>query len=235
MWSSSLPFTRDQFLDVFADYNHALWPAAIVLWLLTAAAFMSLGRGAADDRRSIGFLLALHWLWAAIAYHAVFFAAINPAAWLFAGLFLVEAGLLAWHGVVRADLRFVTGSSLRHLSSRVLIAYALIYPPLVWAGGLRYPWMPTFGVPCPTTLLTIGFLLAAEPPAPRVVMAIPIVWAGIGGSAAFVLGVHADLMLIVAGGILTIYAARRNVHRKQDTTEGLIERGRWLSSKGRQA
>ena len=28
-----LPFSRDQFLDVFAAYNTALWPAAAILWL----------------------------------------------------------------------------------------------------------------------------------------------------------------------------------------------------------
>ena len=211
-----LPFTREQFLDVFADYNDALWPLAVALWLLTAAAFMSLRRGAADDRRAIGFLLALHWLWAGVAYHAAFFSTINPAAWLFAGFFLVEAGLLAWHGVVRADLRFSAGSSLRHISSRVLIVYALMYPVLVWLDGLRYPWMPTFGVPCPTTILTIGFLLAADPPVPVGLLVIPLLWTVIAGSASFALGIHADLMLLAAGGYLIAYGgfSLRVPHRK---------------------
>jgi len=33
-----LPFTHDQFLDVFAAYNRTLWPAAALLWIATAAA-----------------------------------------------------------------------------------------------------------------------------------------------------------------------------------------------------
>src|SRR4029077_11640490 len=28
-----LPFTKDQFFDVFAAYNGALWPAVVALWL----------------------------------------------------------------------------------------------------------------------------------------------------------------------------------------------------------
>jgi hypothetical protein len=210
-----LPFTRDQFLAVFADYNDALWPLAIVLWLLTVAALLSLRRGARDERRAISFLLALHWLWAAVAYHAAFLSLINPAAWLFAGLFLVESGLLAWHGVVRGELRFATGFSLRHIGSRALIAYALMYPAFAWVDGLRYPWLPTFGVPCPTTILTIGFLLAADPPVPRDLMVIPVIWAGIGGSAAFLLGVHADLMLPLAGVSLAVYAVATAIPRRQ--------------------
>jgi hypothetical protein len=211
----SLPFSRDQFLGVFADYNESLWPIAVVLWLLTAAALVSLGRDTGAERRSISFLLVVHWLWAAVAYHAALFSAITPAAMWFAGLFLIEAGLLAWYGVFREELRFASGSSFRHVCSRALVAYALIYPAIVWAGGLVYPWMPTFGVPCPTTILTIGFLLAADRPLPLAVTAIPIVWAGIGGSAAFLLGVHADLMLPVAGLSLVLYAAATTIPRRQ--------------------
>jgi hypothetical protein len=210
-----LPFSRDQFLDVFADYNESLWPIVVVLWLLTAAAFISLGRDTRDQRRSISFLLAVHWLWAAVAYHAAFFSIINPVAMWFAGLFLIEAGLLLWYGVIREELKFASGSSFRQLCSRALVAYALIYPAIAWAGGLVYPWLPTFGVPCPTTILTIGFLLAADRPLPLAVIAVPIAWAGIGGSAAFVLGVQADLMLPLAGLSLAMYAAGTAIPRRQ--------------------
>jgi len=64
--------------------------------------------------------------------------------------------------------------------------------------------MPTFGVPCPTTILTIGFFLAANRPLPRMITLTPIVWAFIGASPAFLLGVRADLMLLVAGIALAI-------------------------------
>ena len=32
--------------------------------------------------------------WLAVAYHATLFSGINPAAWLFAAMFLIQAGLL---------------------------------------------------------------------------------------------------------------------------------------------
>ena len=80
----SLPFSRDAFFAVFAAYNETLWPFAVVLWLLTASAFWLLVR----DRARPGFisgLLAIHWAWAGLAYHAAFFSRINPAAWVFGG------------------------------------------------------------------------------------------------------------------------------------------------------
>jgi len=195
----SLPFTRDQFFDVFAAYNTSLWPFAIALWLLTVAVVVMLVRGRRGAERMLSLLLAIQWAWAALAYHAAFFSAINPAAWFFSALFLIEAGLLAWMGALRNTLHLSRGRSPRHDLSWALVGYALLYPAIVWAGGDAYPRLPTFGVPCPTAILTIGFLLAANPPAPAVLALIPIAWAFIGGSAALLLGVRADLMLAAAG------------------------------------
>src|ERR1044071_1024050 len=99
-----LPFTRDEFFDLFVRYNTLLWPAAAALWAVSAlvSAWLLSGRRLAGNW--IGGLLALHWIWSAVAYHIAFFTRINPAAWLFAAMFLAQAALFLWHGVVRGDL-----------------------------------------------------------------------------------------------------------------------------------
>jgi hypothetical protein len=203
-----MPFTHEQFLDVFARYNVALWPAAAALWLASAAAFIWLLRAGRSAARPIAALLAVHWAWAGIAYHAAFFTRINPSAWLFAALFLIEAVLLVSFGVVRARLRFSRGASLRHLLGFGFIGYGLLYPAIGLAAGQVFPRAATFGVPCPTTLLTAGFLLTLEPPLPRVVAIIPILWALVGGSAALLLRVPADWALFAAAVALGVNLAR---------------------------
>jgi len=55
--------------------------------------------------RAIGWLLAAFWAWMAVAYHFAYFTRINPAAWLFGALFLVEAALFARYAFDRT-LRF---------------------------------------------------------------------------------------------------------------------------------
>lgn len=105
----TLPFTRDEFFNVFGAYNERLWPFALALWLLTACALVVLTRARPVRPWIIPGLLALHWAWAGLAYHAAFFSRINPAAWVFSGIFLLEAGLLLWYGVVHRRFQLSRG------------------------------------------------------------------------------------------------------------------------------
>jgi hypothetical protein len=40
-----MPFTPEEFLDVFEAYNEALWPWALALWLATAAVSVAFAGG----------------------------------------------------------------------------------------------------------------------------------------------------------------------------------------------
>jgi hypothetical protein len=84
-----------------------------------------------------------------------------------------------------------------------LLAYGLGYPAIVIADGFVYPYAPTFGVPFPTAILTIGFLMGAEIRS-LAASVVPIVWAFIAATAAWLFGVHADLALPAAGGVLAL-------------------------------
>src|SRR3990170_460109 len=152
-----LPFSREGFLDVFALYNTSWWPVALILWAATLVAFVL--RVADRDKHEWTFgLLAILWAWAAVAYHAALFSRINPAAWLFAGLFLIQAGLLVWYGVTSSHrLKFSRPGSVSQIVAYSLVIYGLLYPFVALAGGHAYPRVPTFGVPCPTTVVTVGF------------------------------------------------------------------------------
>jgi hypothetical protein len=194
-----MPFSRDAFLEVFAAYNQALWPVAVVLWLLTAAVVARLMTGRRLWPALPRLVLAGHWLWAGVFYHALFFTAISPAGWLFAALFLVQAGLLVSASTLdRARLNIRTP---RGALSAVLMIYGLAYPAVAWADGFTYPYMPTFGVPCPTAVLTMGFLLFTSA-ASATLSLVPIVWSLIAATAAWSFGVHADLVLPVSAALL---------------------------------
>lgn len=195
-----LPFTQAEFLDVFGAYNAALWPAAAVLWLLTCGGLVWLMTGRANSRYLAG-LLTLHWIWAGAVYHLGYFATINPAARLFGVLFLLEGCLIVWFGVVRGRWTFAWAprAGLRGAAAAFFLLYALAYPLLALATGLQWPRAPSFGVPCPTTILTVGLVLSAGPRTLRGLTLIPLVWCVVGGSAAVLFGMLPDIALILAG------------------------------------
>ena len=199
-----LPFTREQFFDVFAAYNAALWPGVLALWIASVVmAVLLFARSPRACDRVVSALLAVHWAWSALAYHVAFFTSINPAAWFFAALFLVEAVLFVWWGTVRGSLRFAAEPSAGAPVAWALIGYSLVYPAINAAQHGTFVRIPAFGVPCPTTIFTAGLLMRATPRA-RVLSIVPIVWSAIGGSAASLLGVRADYALPVAGFALVL-------------------------------
>lgn len=193
-----LPFSREQFFEVFAAYNTAVWPAQALLLALSLALLALVLRAPARAGRPVAFGLALLWAWLGIAYHLAFFRAINPAATLFALLSLAGAVVFAWRGGLRGGLRFEPAPWRRRLPGLAVVAYALVaYPVLGLLAGHRYPAAPTFGLPCPTTLYTLGLLFMAAPGSSRWLRVAPLAWALIGTSAAFALGVPQDLALLV--------------------------------------
>lgn len=194
-----LPFGAEQFFAVFGDYNLATWPVQLLLYpVAVAAVYFALSRRHARGR-AVSLLLALLWAWSAVAYHLAFFTRINPLAYGFAAMALVGAGLFVFEGVARDRLRFTWNGGVRAWVGVGLVVFALWgYPLWSWWLGHRFPLMPTFGLPCPTTLFTIGMLGFATPPIPRKVLAVPVLWALIGSLAAFLLGVLQDLSLLIA-------------------------------------
>jgi len=201
-----LPFTREQFLGTFVSYNESVWPMAAILWLASVAVLLRLHLGVGRAWEPWALLSTL-WLWAGFAYHAAIFTRVNPAAWLFAALFILQSGLFARACLERPERRSSNGGARLRWLGWALAAYALAYPALAAASGHRYPASPTYGVPCPTALLTAGVALLARPSFGWGTVLIPAAWSVLGSSAAFLFGVLPDLALAVAAPALVAAVA----------------------------
>lgn len=205
-----MPFTVQQFYEVFTHYNEAIWP---IQFLLYATALIALALAFTEKRRAhrtIGVLLSGLWFWSGLVYHLVFFTRINAAAWLFGMLFILAAAAFIWFGAVKQRLHFRPVSNLHSISGLVLILYALvIYPLIGFYSGHHYPALPTFGVPCPLTIFTLGILLLTDPPAPFQVLIIPVLWAVIGSVAVFRFGIIQDIGMLVAAAVILLFRIAR--------------------------
>jgi hypothetical protein len=195
----ALPFTVEQFYGVFRDYNTAVWPAQWFLVALAIAALVAVFRPRPWSGVVVSVVLGVLWAWIAMAYHLAFFARISPAAYGFAALSAAGAVAFVWQSVIRRRLAFRWAPGLKATAGVVLVAFALVVYP-VWSAyaGHPYPATPTFGLPCPTTIFTIGLLCFAVPPTPRGPLVVPLLWCLVGAQAAFLLGVQPDLGLIAA-------------------------------------
>jgi len=194
----SLPFSTAQFLDVFARYNEAVWPAPVVFSAMAVMAVLLALRPAADSGRSVMAMLAFFWGWMGLVYHGLFFTRINPAAYLFGVLFVAQGVLLALVALRRAP-SFRLRADAAGIAGAVLVVYALAgYPLAGWLAGQRFPAAPTFGLPCPTVIFTFGVLLWADRRLPAWLLAIPAAWAVVGTVAAGSLGMTEDYALLPA-------------------------------------
>jgi hypothetical protein len=219
----NLPFTVEQFLSVFEQYHQAVWPMPIALNLLGLAAVFLALRKTRELNRSIAAILSFFWFWIGIAYHFAFFAAINPAAYVFAALFVIQGVLFLVYGVFKKQLSFSFKLNTYGITGAILIVYAMIiYPLLGYALGHVYPRTPTFGLPCPTTIFTFGLLLWTDVKVPKIVLIIPFLWSIIGFTAAVNLGVLQDIGLLVAGLVGTTLVVLRD--RQSVKTAGEMQR-----------
>jgi len=216
-----LPFTREQFVAIFVHYNLGIWPVQVLAYLLAAGMIALLLRPTSWSGRAIGAGLAALWLWTGVVYHWLYFATINQAAWLFGALFVVQGLLFLYLSVAGDRVRFRAGTDAVSWVGWTYVAYAaLVYPLLGAATGHAYPEMPMFGVtPCPLTIFTFGLLLLSAQRVPRWLLAIPLAWSLVGGSAAFLLGVIPDWPLLASGvAILLLELRDRGILRQRPAT-----------------
>ena len=201
-----IPFTVEQFFDIFGTYNTAIWPAQIFAYVLGALAIILAVKDDKTYSKIISGILALFWVWIGIFYHFMNFSVINPVAKGFGLVFVLQGILLLLAGTISNKLSFQFRIKPLPVIGGCFILYAMVIYPLFGSYlGHEYPKAPMFGVaPCPTTIFTFGLLLWTLKRVPVYLLVIPFLWSLVGMSAALNLKVPQDYGLAVAGVLGTI-------------------------------
>lgn len=210
------PFTLEQFLNVFKNYNQSVFPMQWLFYFLGVSIIYFVIKPNTKSDKIISIILSFLWLWMGIIYHIIFFTAINKAAYLFGGLSIIQGFLFSLFGDFQNKLSFSFQNDKYGITGISLIIFALIiYPVVGYLFGHVYPYSPTFGLPCPTTIFTFGVLLLNQKKCPITILIIPFIWSIIGFMAAFQFGILEDTALIVASLAtisLLIYRNRKLHH-----------------------
>jgi hypothetical protein len=208
-----LPFTSDDFFLVFAKYNGDIWPIQLVALVLGAAAMALALWPRLYPNSAAWAAVASMWMWTGVAYHIMYFAVINPIAYAFGVLFVVQGLLLIQWGVWRDGLPCaVQWRYAQWVGVGLMLFSAVVYPALGLISGHVFPRSPFFGVtPCPLTIFTLGMTMMTREPAPSVLLIVPVAWSVIGGTAAIFLGVYEDFALFVSA-VAVIVITWRSKH-----------------------
>ncbi len=195
-----MPFTAEQFLNIFKAYNTAVFPFQFLILAGALACLLLIIERKSYSNLAISLYLSFLWGWIGVVYHLIFFTRINNAAYIFGALNIVQSLIFFYYGFIKNKLQFRKKRDLRGITGIIIIIYALlIYPALGYLGGHGYPYQPTFGLPCPTTIFTFGILLFTGLKLKWYIYSIPLLWSVIGVNAAFNFGIYEDIGLLVSG------------------------------------
>ncbi len=213
-----IPFSTEQFLDVIKFYNEAFFPIQILFNILAFWCVYLLFTDSHIKRKTLLGYLSFLWLWMGIAYHLTFFTSINNAAYLFGALFILQGILLGYYAFAGREITFRFQKTWYNVAGILFLFYALIaYPILGHNLGHAYPYSPTFGLPCPTTIFTFGLFLFAKNKVPTGLLIIPLIWSIIGFGAALNFTIYEDTGLLVAGVVGTAIIIIKNYRASKKT------------------
>jgi hypothetical protein len=203
------PFTTDQFFSVFENYNHSVFPVQIIIFVLAVCALIAIGTKIKQKDKFVAGFLGFLWLWIGIVYHIAFFSGINNVALGFGVLFILQGLFLLWEGVLLYNLKFAYKMSVQAYFGYFFILYGLlVYPVVGYLFEQNLSKTISAGLPCPSVILTFGFLLLCDKKFSKYLLIIPSIWALIGISTVIKLGVYQDGMMLIAAIIADVLLLR---------------------------
>jgi len=198
--------TVEQFFKVIENYNLFVFPMQIIWIALSTIALLMYFYRNNKTNFFVGLLLGFIWIWGGIVYHLSFFTAINKAAYGFGILFIIQGILLIINVFSCKDTLPEKTNHIRKNFALFLIIFAIfIYPVLVYFIENNFNTIITLGLPCPTTILTFGFILLLSEKVKVYLLIIPLLWSLIGTTAAAKFGVYPDIMLIISALIVVYF------------------------------
>jgi hypothetical protein len=211
-----LPFTQQEFLEVFRTYNTAVWPMQLVFFLAGILVLLSTWKQFLPSR-FLFFVLAFLWAWMGLVYHLGFFFSINPVAGIFGIVFAVQSLAFLVYGSFSENIAFSMHDVQGKAGFALMIFALFIYPLSAVFTDHAYPSSPTFGLPCPTVIFTLGLLMCANRRFSNFLFLIPLAWSVVGFSAALQLGMFEDISLLLAAFIFLGFRLRTSTGFRKHT------------------
>jgi len=174
--SDFILFSQTTYYRQFELYNQAIWPLHCVAILFALMIFYALWKNPVWAGRGVALLFVVSWVWVALAFLYQRYYQINVVADWYAFGFILQAGLIAWYGVIKNRFTLSVESRLGvKIGSGLLFVALVFYPFITVISGRSWMQFEMFALaPDPTVLATLAILLFYK--ASIVLYAIPIIW-----------------------------------------------------------
>lgn len=179
--SDFILFSATTYFRQFELYNHAIWPLHLLAVAFSFVIIYALWKKPRRAARLVAALLVVSWLWVAWAFLYQRFNQIHIVANWYALGFVLQAGLLAWYGVIQNRLVPVSRNLLRvKLGSGLFFVAFISYPFIPFLTGRHWLQLEMiFLAPDPTVIATFAILLFYQ--SPKVLFIIPTIWVFLSG------------------------------------------------------
>lgn len=190
-----LLFSARTYQRLFERYNSEVWPLHIVALTIGALILFRVLRG-----RAMATTLAAIWLWVAWAFHWKRYSTIQIAAKWFAVLFVIEALLIVWLGVIRDGFQTSAPGGLTRKFGVALFVFALVALPLIGVfAGRSWTSIEIFAIaPDPTVVAALGIVLFARDRVRKSLLIVPLLWCAVSGATLWTLHAPDAVVLPVA-------------------------------------
>ncbi len=186
-FSDFILFSQTVYYRQFEIYNLAIWPLHLVALLCSFVIIYALWKKPVWAGRCIAAILVLSWLWVAWAFLYERFYQIHVVANWYALVFVLQAGFIAWYGLINNQFKIFVKSALRiKIGFGLLLISFILYPFFPYLSGRSWQQFEMFALaPDPTVLATLAILLIYK--SPKSLSVIPIIWVFVSGMTLYVM------------------------------------------------
>jgi len=164
-------------IQAMADYNQMVYPWQLMLMAEMVFAMMILKVKKKVKNRMINLILSVAWLWSFIFYFLISLTEYTTVAYIYGFAFLLQSIFFMYEGFFRSDLSYDFNNIARHYTGFAMILLGLfIYPILGLGLGKDFQNTLMAGLPGPTIVITLGFLLMTVRRIPVYLLVIPVLW-----------------------------------------------------------
>ena len=185
--SDFILFSQAVYYTQFELYNYDMWPLQIVALFFSFAIAYTLWKRPVWGGRFVAILLIVSWLWVAFSFLYQRFYQIHIVADWYAFGFVLQAGLIAWYGVIKNQFILLDRDQARvKVGIGLLLVAFIFYPFIAFIAGRSWMQFEIFALaPDPTVLATFAILLFYKD---RIALfVIPVIWGLLSAMTLFVM------------------------------------------------